>query len=672
MTTGNPARFRADIQGLRAVAVSAVVLYHAGLPFLPGGYVGVDVFFVISGFLITSHLLSALRSEGRIRFADFYARRARRILPASFVVLTLSVVGALLWYPPLLFQEVWIGAVATAFYVPNYLFAVQGTDYLAETIPSLFQHYWSLGIEEQFYLLWPLLLLLGFRLIRRGRFLFIAVLALVALSFAACVLLTFRSQPWAFFALPTRAWELGIGGLAAILLAHRSHLLPATATAIIGWLGAGGIAAAVLLFDESTAFPGFWAALPVLATTAVIVAGHGEARYGPGRLLSMRGMQFVGLISYSLYLVHWPMLMIPQAAVGFEHPLPLWLTVGLAAVSVPIAWVLYRFIEAPGRNARMLVGARPRRTLFAAGVASVLVAAVATGGYVYSNARPLYTAKAAGEIDTAAQPQGTDYVPRNLIPALRDAADDQPVIYDDGCHLDFAASTPEDCVFGDRDAPRIVLFGDSHAAQWFPALLRVAEEQGYSLETHTKSSCPSISAEIERDGVPYTECTRWRSAVIAHINEEQPALVVVTNYGVAQFTAHTSDDAAQWAQALSETLVDITSPVVVLADTPDLQVTPSVCLSAHLESADDCAVLRSVAVAGFARAAERSAAEANDVPYVDLTDSLCTPTLCFPILGNVLVYRDAHHLTATFSRVLAEPLGRALAPLLDGSAQTEG
>ncbi|MDR7190545.1 peptidoglycan/LPS O-acetylase OafA/YrhL [Microbacterium sp. BE35] len=205
--------FRADIQGLRAIAVGSVLLYHAGVPFLPGGYVGVDVFFVISGFLITSHLLGQLESHGTLRFGEFYARRARRILPASFVVLTLSVAAALIWYPPLLMKDLWAAAVATALYVPNYFFASANSDYLAESSnPSLFQHYWSLGVEEQFYLLWPALLALVWVLARSRRALLGVLIGVVAASFALCVWLTFTAQPWAFFSLPSRAWELCVGG----------------------------------------------------------------------------------------------------------------------------------------------------------------------------------------------------------------------------------------------------------------------------------------------------------------------------------------------------------------------------------------------------------------------------------------------------------------------------
>ncbi len=639
------------------------MLYHSGVPFVTGGYVGVDVFFVISGFLITSHLLSGLRVTGRVNFGSFYARRIRRILPASFVVLGLSIAAALIWYPPLLMREVWAGAVATAFYIPNYLFAWQGTDYLAETTPSLFQHYWSLGIEEQFYLVWPLVLAFGFAVVKRTRTLFLLLVALVVVSFVACVILTFRSQPWAFFGLPTRAWELGVGGIIASILTYRPKLLSGAVAATVGWIGVVGIVASATLFTSSTGFPGYWAAVPVVSTAAVILAGDSKPRFGPAALLSVRPMLFVGLISYSLYLVHWPLLQVPQAAVGFENPLPLWITLLLGAVSVPVAWLMYRFVEQPARTGKWLAAARPRRSLLAAGAASVVLAVGATGGFAYSNSLPLHSDRVAAPAAPSVPPVSTPFVPANLSPTLRAAAENQPIIYADGCHLNFADVEPAQCIYGDPSAPRLVLFGDSHAAQWFPALLGFAESNGYAVESHTKSSCPSISAEVIRDGVPYVACSQWRDTVIDQINLEQPALVVLANYGSANLASGDADYAAAWGDALRRTIDAIDAPTVVLADTPDLGTTPSVCLSANLDSAEECGKPRDVALASDARSAERATAAATAVPYVDLTDYMCSDW-CFPIIGDVLAYRDSHHITAEFSETLAPAIGEQLAALL--------
>lgn len=654
-------QFRGDIQGLRALAVGLVVLYHGGMPFLHGGYVGVDVFFVISGFLITTHLLQRLEKSGRIDFADFYARRARRILPAALLVVAASVAAALIWMPPLLMKEVWLGAVATALYVPNILFGLQGTNYLAESTPSIFQHYWSLGIEEQFYLLWPLLLLLVFRFLPGRRRLLISLTIFATVSFAAGVWMTFQNQPWAFFGLPTRAWELAVGGIVAAAVTGRESIIPARAMPFIGWLGVAGIGAAALTFTETTQFPGVAAALPVAATAAVLLAGTGPTRYGPAAFLSLRPLLFLGTISYSLYLVHWPLLVVPQAAVGFANPLPVWVTLSLSAAGVPLAWALYRWVETPARDARWLTAVRPRRTLLTAAAASLAIVAVATATYAVSASEPLHAPEAVATSAPSDPPLLTSFVPSNLEPSLRRASDDQPRIYADGCHLGFDATEPRDCVYGDPAAPRIALFGDSHASQWFPALWGYAEANGMSLEVHSKSSCPSIDADLMRNAVPYVACAQWREAVMNRLSATPPAMVVLANYEKVSYANPSGDPVSDWAAALDRTLGRIDAPTVLMADTPDLGSTPSVCLSAHIDAALSCGRDRSTAVAKTYRDAERASAAEDGAAYVDLTGFLCTVDMCGPIIGGTLAYRDAHHLTATFSAELAEPLTEKLA-----------
>lgn len=653
-----PSTFRNDIQGLRAIAVGAVVLYHSGVPFLPGGYVGVDVFFVISGFLITSHLLTGLQHSGKVRFASFYAKRARRILPASFLVLALSVVGALVFYPPLLMETVWQGAVATAFYVPNYLFAIQGTDYLAETVPSLFQHNWSLGIEEQFYLIWPALLAAAFFFLKSRRSIAVVVSVVVIASFGLCVWMTPLSQPWAFFGLPTRAWELGVGGLVALFLTSRARPLPPGPSSVTAWLGIAGIFVSVFLFNSNTAFPGYWAVVPV-GSTALVILGGANAGFGPAPLLSLKPMVFIGTISYSLYLVHWPMLMLPQGAVGFQRPLPLWATLLLGFLSVPVAWVLYKYVENPARSAPLLVHARPRRTLLLSAAASVVVAVVATASFAYSNSRPLSEPETVAAAEWTARPAGTAFVPSNLSPGLRQAEDDQPAVYGDGCHQGFAGTEPKRCVFGNPDGPRVVLFGDSHAAQWFPALLALAEGAGYSLEVQTKSACPSVEVAILRGGDFYDNCSKWRDNVINDLEADPPDLVILANYGNVDFRT-AGDSTTTWASGLKATLQDIDSPTVVIADTPFMGATPSLCLSAHLDATEACAMPTSDALHSSIRDAEVETAAAMSTPVVNVDGYLCNSEVCPPIIGNVLVYRDEHHLTATASLALEDALASEL------------
>ncbi|HML51722.1 MAG TPA: acyltransferase family protein [Propionicimonas sp.] len=657
-------RFRPDIQGLRAVAVSAVVLYHAGLPLLPGGYVGVDVFFVISGFLITSHLLSGLARHGRVSFAEFYARRARRILPASFVVLILSTIAAVVWFPPVLMSQVWRGAVATALYVPNVLFAVQGTDYLADTAPSLFQHYWSLGVEEQFYLIWPALLALGWKAFGSKTVLKVVLALLVAASFGLGVWLTFVSQPWAFFSLPTRAWELGLGAAIAFQLQQRSRLIPAKAAPIVGWLGILAIVAASILLSSNTLFPGYWAALPTLGTAAVIAAGATASRWGPTSVLSTPPMQFLGLISYSLYLVHWPALVVPQAAVGFGNPLPLRSTLSIAVLCVPAAWLLYRFVENPMRSTPFLAKARPRRSLWGALVGSLVSISLASAAFAGSSATQLSSTTSVAATAISESPVGTAFVPTNLTPSLREAADDLPALYADGCHRSAPSTDSRGCLYGSPTAPQIVLFGDSHAAQWFPALHRYAQQHGLAIMAYTKSSCPSVWVDSVNDGVIYQQCLTWRAAVIKRIAAKPPRLVVLSNYSRELVDGNPATRDARWQQGLIDTIDQLGAPAAVILDTPEFAETPADCLSSHLDDTASCDAPRDRALNPGIQHAEVTAASRTGTPVLDPTIYLCNAMTCPAIQGNTLVYRDKHHLTATFSSLLGPTLGAHLEPYL--------
>ncbi|WP_043498941.1 acyltransferase family protein [Georgenia sp. SUBG003] len=646
------AAFRPDIQGLRAVAVVLVLLYHAGVPGFSGGFVGVDVFFVISGYLITTHLLSQLSTSGTVDLGRFYARRVRRILPAALVTLVLSLVAALIWLPPLRHVEVLRDAAATALYVPNVFFAVEGTDYLAETAPSVFQHYWSLGIEEQFYLFWPLVLLAVVRTTRgstRATATVIGVLA--ALSLAACLVVMGVFEPWAFFSLPTRAWELGAGGLIAALVPGATWLHRAPA-GLLSYAGVAAILVAGVTFSGETTFPGVSTLLPVAGAALVIAGGAGGSRWAPAWALERAPMQFVGEISYSLYLVHWPLLVIPQAAVGLEHPLPVGATAGLALLAVPLAYLSYRFVEQPFRRPRKAPAPRPRRTLTAALAVPVAVASLAVVGIVAVQRAPLSSEGPAPGYTIGASPQGTPYVPTNLRPALADASGDNPSVYADGCHLDVATSTPGDCSTGPAQAPRVALFGDSHAAQWHPALAALAAAGDIRLDSHTKSSC--ASAWIASDAEGYPECARWRDAVIDRLGEDPPDVIVLSNYA-RYYTASVEDPESYWHQAMAETIQQLpsSSEIVIVADTPLAPATPAICLSDHLGDADACAIERADGLDEATRAAEAAVAADGAARNVDFTSLLCNDQTCPAVLGDVLVYRDAHHISATFSDALA-------------------
>lgn len=650
---------RLDIQGMRAIAVALVVLFHAEIPGFGGGYVGVDVFFVISGFLISTHLLSELHERGHIRYGAFYARRVRRLLPAALTVIVATVAAAACWVSPLQFGYVVKDAIAATFYVPNVLFAYRATDYLADKTPSLFMHYWSLGVEEQFYLLWPALLVGLFGLFKLRSRRVAAIGAVVAASFALCVWLTGFSQPNAFFILFARIWEFGVGGLVALILLTRGRVFGDRVGAVAGWAGLAAIVGSGVLFSTATEYPGDAVAVPVIGTALLIAAG--PARWGPAALLSLRPLTWIGDISYSLYLVHWPLLVLPVAATGYMHGSPMWLRAAIVAACVPLAWLLYRYVEQPGQHVTWLNAARPRRTLAAtAGVMAAVCAVVLTVAVVQN---PMLDAgRPAAHTQLSLKPAGTPYVPSNLNPRLSASESAQPVIYANHCHRDEWATDPAGCTVGTNpQAPLVVLFGDSHAAQWYPALSKLADQGLIRLDNRTKSHCPSAHIHIAH----YPRCDQWCEGVLDSLADTKPALILLAGWG-ASYMRDDADATARWRKALTDTLDELPtrSRVAMIADTPSTGVPPSYCLGLFPTDTQRCALPHSKALDARVRLAEQDLAARGAFGYLDYTDYLCNDTVCPAILGDTLVYRDGHHLTTDVSVQLAPVVAAGLMPLL--------
>ena len=689
--------FRADIEGLRAVAVLLVVLGHVGVRFLPGGYVGVDVFFVISGFLITSLLVREMAATGRLSIPRFYARRAVRLLPAAALVLATTLIAARLLLPVVRLGAFAKDALAATGYVANLRFAVTGTDYLsADQSPSPFQHFWSLAVEEQFYLFWPLLILL----VGRRRKILAAVLGLlVAGSFALSVTETARSAPWAYFGPHTRVWELGVGALLALApprsrrlwtLARkcRSRLLywapPRTGwgwseeaatpendqkrgiKAIMGWAGLAAIGLSAIRFDDATAYPGWRAAIPV-GGAALLLAADGA---GVGRLLTLRPLQVVGRLSYSWYLWHWPVLVLFPA-----HRL-----LG-AAAALGLAWMTYRWVESPLRL-RGELRDRPRRGLSLGAGLSATVAVVACALVALPHGVPVGGRQAdlRATLDAAADPgaalarliaagRGLDVLPVNLRPALAQVGRDKPPVWTDGCHVDVPVTTaPNGCVFGDlKSTTTVVLFGDSHAAQWFPALERIAGERHWRLVSLSKSSCSAADLPIWHDTMkrPYTECAAFHRSAIARITALKPALVVIGSSFNYRPAYPGPDVGAQWKAGWDRTFAELGATgarVAAIADTPYMGQSVPECLGrpANQRHATNCRrSLRSALRGPEQRQVFLAYATSGPARIIDPVTWFCTDA-CPTVVGDTLVYRDSNHMTTTYSTALAPLLAAAL------------
>jgi len=688
-STEKHAGFRPDIEGLRAIAVTLVVLSHAGIGAFAGGYVGVDVFFVISGFLITTLLLKELTRSGTISLPGFYARRAIRLLPVSTVVVAATVAASWLFLPATRFKPITTDALFSTFYGINWRLAYQGTDYLnATAAPSPLQHLWSLAVEEQFYLVWPLLLLAvwaGRRAYRRAA---VALSALVVVSLAVSVQQTAASAPWAYFGSHTRAWELGIGALVAVV-GGRLGRTPKVVSAILTWGGVAAVLTAALAFDESTAFPGYAALLPVLGTAAVIAGGTAAGGWGAGRLIGTGPFRFVGKLSYGWYLWHWPVLMIWPAALGHDPSVKGNLV--FAAGALGLAFVTYHLVENPVRT-RPWLRSRARRglTLGLGLSASVAALALVAGPFT----PPIPTGPAgvdtAAEIQAAADPQArlTELIggsvhgyrlPANLTPDVVSAGGVKSRLYEDSCFLGYQDDTMvKPCVYGDPNGARTMfLIGDSHAAAWFPAIDEVAHRHGWKLVPLTKAACqvPSVLSYSPVLNKPYTGCVQFREEVFRRIAADKPDMVVMssndTDNGGIYDANHQlierrgQQDNGAWVDAWQQSwgrMRQIPGRVLI-QDTPYPVGPGPACAAANARQLYKCDGVETKAVIEQKRRAmiAGKAAE-NGIRVINPTPWFCAKKTCPVVIGNILVYKDTNHMSVPYARALAPLVDRALFP----------
>ncbi|MEE6289014.1 acyltransferase family protein [Georgenia sp. MJ173] len=684
--TGHPAATkhrRGDIQGLRAVAVLLVLAYHAGVPQLAGGFVGVDVFFVISGFLITGLIVREVTTTGRLRLARFYARRAKRLLPATAVVFLATAALTVLVLPVTRWAEIAGDIAASAVYLMNWHLADRSVDYLAAgSAASPLQHFWSLAIEEQFYVLWPLLIvamLWGTRHRTSTSRLTALLLVIVVPSLLWSAYYSGVNPGAAYFQTTTRAWEMGIGALLA-LHAGRLARAPRQVRQLAGWAGLLAIGYAGLTFDAATTFPGTAALLPTLGTAAVLFSGLGRGD-SENPWLRTTSMQGIGELSYSLYLWHWPLLVVATAVWGRVDGtllLPIGLLV-VAASAVP-AWLTYRFVERPLHRSQYL--GQPRRALVLA-LTCVGLGLVSAGAVLWALDRESTAVAPAADAAAGAQTLGEDPTSTpavddisSTVPSLLDVGDDNADVYADGCHQDQSSPDVVSCTYGDPTSDTTVaLIGDSHGAHWQPALRVLAEDNGWRLETYTKSSCLYGDTTVwlpATDG-PYTSCEQWQEGVTETLLAGGVDVAVVGSSGSYRAVADDAPlGAAESAPLVSAAMAanwtrleEAGIEVVALTDTPWMGFDVPDCVAQHEPDLTACTAPRDEAMArSGAGLLELAAEQAPGAVLVDLTDFVCPGDTCVPVIGGVLTYSDGHHLTATYSRTLAPRLEPVLADVL--------
>jgi peptidoglycan/LPS O-acetylase OafA/YrhL len=647
-------KYRPDIQGLRAVAIAMVVTWHVGLVNVHGG---VDVSFVLSGFLIGSQLLAEIDKTGTVSFKEFWARRFRRLAPGMAVVIVATVVFAWLFASPLRFRSYAIDGIYSAFSLLNWHLAENGTDYFANNgTQTPYQHFWSLGIEEQFYVAAPLLLValvwLSRKIFRNRALVAAALVVIIAGSFYLSVTQTQSDQPLAYFGTHTRVWELAIGLLLALSakLLSRMNLVVA---AIMSWVGLAGIIVTAMLITDTTPLPGYAIAGPVLGAAMLIAGGCANPTFGAEWLLRRKPFDFVGKVSYGWYLWHWPLLVLWPDIVG--HEITYWDRWRVASLSLLFATAAFygfekkiranqRLVEVPWRGIR-------RGLITVTATAAAMVAALVVPLNLQTSPATVADGSTTKTVslDSVKLAANQQDLPSNVQPSLVDAPKD---IANFGCIdqlKDPTFNMRSGCVIGDLTAHHtMVVIGDSHAWQWGDAFNEIGKQLKVKVVTMTKSGCSAEDYNIRNDqlGRSYTECTTWRESAMRAIESLHPQVIVVTSRSRREATR-------EGAETTFSQLQNTGAKLIYMTDTPHPGVNIPDCLAKHASNVAACSRQVSDTVEfPEARLMERDVAQAHGAVVLDVLPAFCTATTCPSVIGGRIVYFDDSHVTASYALAL--------------------
>ena len=651
-----------------------VVAYHIWPTTVPGGYVGVDVFFVVSGFLITSHLVSEVMRTGTVDVPRFWARRIRRLLPASFLVLFAVLVATALWLPRVLWEKTFSEAAASALYVQNWMLAVSSVDYLAaeNTEPSLVQHFWSLSVEEQFYVIWPLLIVGVVFLLKGARWIGIALAVVFVASLAFSIYETSASPSVAYFATTTRAWEFAAGGLLAFLPPVRFVAVRIAAC----WGGVLAILLSSFLMDGATPFPGSAALIPVLGAAAVVWADAPVKNvWSPAFAARTGPVQFIGDLSYSLYLWHWPLVVLYPYIRGNDPELKGGVLILIA--SVVLAWGTKVFVEDPFRRGFVWGVSRARTYGFAAAGMVAVLCVVGAQLHALGQQRAEAEAVAMRAADSGIECFGA----AAMIDTECQDVFRAPVGFDTAFGQGDRGVLGTDCLGGPNDvvvtkcdmgtedgSTRIAIIGNSHAAALSSGLDLYGRSHGWEVVTYLRQECLGHSSTRERN-LPSATCLQWTESVHEDLLRDDELDAVVFQSYVFAAPAGMDELFAEQAHDTWDKFESDGIDVIVVNDVPGSRknFTPS-CLARHLQEDDPCSVPRDDAGVHLTNAMWEAAQSAAAVTTVDLTEFVCDDDRCHALIGGVMVYFDEHHLTGMFSSTLAPFVAREIEAGIAASA----
>ncbi|AZU01597.1 acyltransferase family protein [Brevibacterium linens] len=678
-----PSGFRSDIQGLRALAVGIVLLYHLWPTTFDGGFVGVDIFFVISGFLITSHLIkSPPRSWGDV--AKFWARRVRRLLPASLLVLFLVGIATFLVAPQSVWADTGRQILSAGLYVVNWDFAVSSVDYLAaDDAPSPVQHFWSLSVEEQFYFVWPMIIglafLVGAKLGRSKKIVGFTVLGIFLASLIFSIVYTADEPAMAYFITPTRMWELAMGGLVAVFVIYvRPERLPFSS--LLGWVGLAGIVAATFLIRADMPFPGYIALVPVLSTALVILAdSRGRTSVLP--LLSLRPVRFLGDISYSVYLWHWPLIvLVPylSAKLGRSESLGVLDNIAIILVSIIAAWASTTWVENRFRKSSFFSSSK--KTFAFAALAMALVAALGLSQMVVANTIVEQNEdKLQAQLDDPDSCLGAGI----LLPSAEDnpncedkdslqmepaaAKKDKSKAYADGCWASAPYASKPECTYGDG-SKHVALVGNSHAGHWLPTLERLADERDLTITTFLASNC-SISTLPQDLSTPEETkgCQDYADWVSKRTTEGGFDAVITSERQSTPLEGMDWEETEKKAPAghheILQRWVDADLDVVVIRDTPypgGADITVPDCVAKHEDDLEQCSGTPESWHWMDPLAASARSMDSKRLSIIYPQDWFCPEGRCEPVIGGVITYFDTAHITATYAQTLAPQFDASL------------
>jgi peptidoglycan/LPS O-acetylase OafA/YrhL len=702
-SSGDTRQLSPTIEALRAIAVTLVVLFHLWPERVTGGFVGVDVFFAISGYLISGHLLREREVTGHVRLLAFWARRVRRLLPAALVVLLATLCATVLFVPMARWGRLIVDLWASLGLVQNWHLAADSVNYFeVGNSPTALQHFWSLSVEEQFYLVWPVIVvLLGVVALRRSTTSHRALVGRAAIvvgiaSLAWSIYQSISSPAVAYFSTLTHAWEFAAGAGLAVLApaisrvaARMTSRVRTTVGAVALVLGVAAILASGMRFTGSLAFPGWIAVIPIGGAILAIATLSFTEGSRIDRIVGIRPIRLLGATSYSNYLWHWPLIVIVPFVL--DHPLGTVDKVVILGASIALAWLTKRFVEDPVRfGALARTGAR--RTLAIGAAAALCAAAIGIAPHVTfdtTKARvtqlahtefakaldatdPCFASHAALQASPSICPDSHVLDPSSLeIARWSSVIDAEPTAEDRAwttswtrCPSSTTADPRPSCTFGPKDAPfTIAVVGDSHGFQWAYAILPIAKKYNWRVTITWFAGC-ELSVPSDKDDT----CAEWQRATLDELAANDGNDLIVTSAFSRSFQYHDRQSRAPAAQeryrAALEELVDAQRHVLVIGDAPLGVSNIPECISATTQTVDPCTSPRAVADEVDPLEDAALSIESPLLQFFDVDDVFCDETTCHAVIGGITAYRDRHHISPPFLR----SLGTLIEPILTAAA----